>query len=76
MKVNIDRDGCIECGACESSCDQVFKLPDNDKAIIVEKYQLDGKPESGEVPPELESCAQEAADACPVVVISTEKVNV
>jgi ferredoxin len=76
MKVNIDRDGCIECGACESSCDTVFHLPDGDKAVIVEKYRMEGKPDAGDVPTEFESCAQEAADSCPVSVISTEKSKV
>jgi len=73
MKVNIDRDGCIECAVCESSCEQVFQLPNGEKATIVEKYRKEGKPESGEVPPELEACAQEAADSCPVSVITIEK---
>ncbi len=76
MKINIDRGGCIECGACESSCEQVFHLPDNDKAVIVEKYRINGKLEAGKVLADMESCAQEAADSCPVTVISTEKSRV
>lgn len=76
MKINIDREGCIECGACEASCAAVFQLPNGDKAVIVEKYRIDGKPEMGEVPEEMESCVQEAADSCPVTVISTEKSKV
>lgn len=76
MKINIDRDGCIECGACEASCDAVFQLPNGDKAVIVEKYRVEGRPEAGELPAELESCAQEAADSCPVTVIGIEKSKV
>jgi ferredoxin len=73
MKINIDRDGCIECASCESVCPDVFQLPNGEKAVVIEKYRVDGKPEAGEVPADLESCAQEAADSCPVTVINTEK---
>ncbi len=71
MKIHIDQDGCIECGSCEAACPDVFVLPDGEKARIVEKYRIDSTA-NGQVGPELESCAQEAADSCPVTVISVE----
>ncbi len=71
MKVTIDREGCIECGSCVTTCAEVFELQDGEKASVVEKYRT-GDPSQGEIGDELVSCAREAADACPVVVISVE----
>jgi ferredoxin len=72
MKITIDREACIMCGACEATCAEVFKLPDNDKSTIVEKYRINGRPETGQIPPELESCAQGSIDGCPVTAISAD----
>ena len=70
MKIKIDQDGCIACGACEATCGDVFVL-DGDAAGIVEKYQK-GSPAEGEVPDDLSSCASDAAGSCPVQVIAVE----
>jgi len=71
MKVTIDQDGCIQCGACEQSCGEVFVLEGADKASIVKQYQK-GSPAVGEVPESLNNCAVNAASSCPVQVITTE----
>ena len=71
MKVTIDQDGCIECGACEDTCSDVFFLDDNGKACVVDKFQTDG-PSVGEVNDDLKECAEEAADGCPVDVITVK----
>ncbi len=71
MNVSIDQEGCIECGACEEACSEVFVLKDGEKASIVEKYQ-GSTPAEGEVNDDLSSCVQEAGDECPVDVISAE----
>lgn len=68
MKISIDQDECIECGACETACSEVFTLEDGEKASIVEKYQKEG-PAQGEVSDDLSDCVREAADSCPVDVI-------
>ena len=69
-KVVIDRDGCISCGACWSACPDVFEENAEDGlSQIVEQYRTDGNNAEGEVPAELESCATEGADGCPVEVI-------
>lgn len=68
MNVKIDQDGCIECGACETACSEVFTLENGGKASIVKKYQTEGAA-SGEVSDDLSDCVQEAADSCPVDVI-------
>ncbi|MBR1616659.1 ferredoxin [bacterium] len=56
MKVSIE-DGCIACGACESFCSDVFKVSDT---CTVDESKVAGN----------EDCVKEAADACPVSVIS------
>jgi ferredoxin len=71
MKIKIDREGCIQCGACVSSCSEVFELPDDEKAMIVVKFRK-ADPSEGEVGEDLGACAQGAADSCPVSVISVE----
>jgi len=71
MKITIDREGCIECGSCVNTCGEVFELKDGEKASVAEKYRA-GDPSQGEVGEDLSSCAREAADSCPVVVISVE----
>jgi len=70
MKISIDREGCIECGACEQTCSEIFVVESGQKASIVRKYQKD-VPDVGEIPDTLVSCANEAAASCPVQVIST-----
>ncbi len=69
MKVEIDREGCIECGVCSSTCESVFKMKDGEKASIAPEYQT-GDPAHGEVGDDLSACVREAADSCPVQVIS------
>ena len=71
MKVFIDREGCIGCGVCEALCPKLFKLLDDGKSGIVEKYRK-GSLGEGEVRDDLSSCAKNARDSCPVEVIKTE----
>jgi len=70
MKVEINQDGCTECGGCEEACSEVFVVESGEKAKIVEKYQTDGS-DKGEVGEELSDCVKEAEDVCPVDVITT-----
>ncbi len=56
MKVTIE-DGCIGCGACESFCSDVFKVED---VCVIDDSKVTGNEDS----------IKEAADACPVSVIS------
>ena len=69
MKITIDREGCIECGVCSSTCEDVFELKDGEKASITPQHQT-GDPANGEVGDDLSACAREAADSCPVQVIT------
>lgn len=61
MKATIDRDGCIGCGLCADMCPAVFRMDDDGKA---EAY--------AGVTPDLLDDAQEAADSCPVSVITID----
>ena len=69
MKVRIDQDGCIGCGTCTNVCRDVFVLDDDGKACIVARYRK-GAPDSGEAPDNIAGCAGDAANSCPVQVIS------
>lgn len=71
LKVNIDRDGCIGCGVCEAFCPEVFRLVEDGKSSVVEKYRKGGLGE-GETGEEFADCVGNARDSCPVTVIKTE----
>ena len=60
MKVDIDKEGCIACGMCVNICPEVFRFGGDGKA---EPY-ADAQGHEAEV--------AEAADSCPVSVISYE----
>jgi len=70
MKIKIDQDGCIQCGACQEACEQVFVV-DGEPAAIVERFQA-GSPAEGEVGDDLADCVNEAVNSCPVSVITAE----
>jgi ferredoxin len=73
IRVRIDRDECIVCGSCWVDCPEVFEEgPDDGFSQVVEQYRLDDDLSQGEVPEELESCVQEAAEICPVEIIHLE----
>ena len=59
VKVTVDKDKCIGCGACESICPITFELK-NGKSMVKNR------------PKEI-TCEQEAADSCPVQAIKIEK---
>jgi ferredoxin len=73
MKVEIDRESCTSCAACWEECPELFEeSPDDGLSSIVEEHRIGGDLAQGEVPEELEACAQNAADGCPVAVITLE----
>mgnify|MGYP006305071011 CR=1 FL=1 len=59
MKVSVDEEKCIGCGACVSVCPDVFEMNDDGKSVAKEK-ETD------------EDCAKEAVDVCPVDAIEVE----
>lgn len=73
MKVTIDREECTSCALCWDACPEVFEENEDDGfSQIVEKFRVDGKPDTGEVPDDLTDCATEAAESCPVEIIEVQ----
>ena len=62
MKVKVNKDACIGCGACHQICDKVFDF--NDEGFAYTKLET--------VPSELQEEVQEAADSCPTSAIEIE----
>lgn len=62
MKVNVNSDACIGCGACTYTCPEVFELQDEGyaKAIV------------NEISDELKDKVEEAKEGCPTSAIITE----
>jgi ferredoxin len=74
MKVNVDREECIACGACWEDCPKVFEEAETDGLTqIAEAYRVKGELGVGQVPGELQACVQTAADGCPVEIIHVEE---
>ena len=62
MKAIIDQDGCIECGECADTCPNVFRMrADGPAEVYVDEIRQEDI-----------KTAQEAAEACPVEVITIE----
>lgn len=59
MKITVDQEACIGCGACVDICPDVFKM-DGDKAV----------PSVEELSEETVKSAKEAQDTCPVDAIA------
>ena len=63
MKVKVNRDSCIGCGACAAICDEVFEIDDEGLSVAkTEDVQEDKQQE-----------VQDAADSCPTGAIEVEE---
>ncbi len=59
MKVTVDASTCVGCGLCEQSCPEVFKLGEDNIAIVLKQ--------------KCDSCdLKEVASQCPVEAIKVE----
>ena len=65
VKVKVDSEGCISCGACVAICPAVFEFNEENKSIVKKQ------PETAE---EIE-CVKQSEAACPVKVIYIEEVK-
>lgn len=63
MKVKVNREACIGCGACAAICEDVFEI--DDEGLSVAKTE--------EVKKELEQEVRDAADSCPTAAIIVEE---
>jgi ferredoxin len=69
--ITINRAECTSCSTCWSTCPDVFEEDPYDKlSRILEKYRVGGGPSTGESPAEYETRAEDAADICPVSIIT------
>lgn len=74
MKVTIDREDCISCGACYEDCPEFFEEnPDDTWSQVIEAYRIGDKLEEGEAPENLRNCVTQAAEGCPVDIIHVEE---
>ena len=58
MKVIVDKDLCIGCGACQAICPDVFEINDDGLSEVIESEVADKNKE--EVVEAIESCPTEA----------------
>jgi len=72
MRVSIDRQECIACGACYQECPSVFEEnPDDTWSQITEPYRVKGDIALGDVPSYPDGGARAGAEVCPVSIIHT-----
>ena len=62
MKVKVDNNSCIGCGACVASCPNVFDLSDDGYAVA----------KVAEVAEEDKESCNDAIEGCPVSAIQSE----
>jgi ferredoxin len=73
MKVTIEREECIICGACYEDCPEFFEEnPDDTWSQVIEHYRIDDKLDEGEGLEERRGCVEKAAEGCPVDTIQVE----
>ncbi len=63
MKVKVNQDACIGCGACAAICDTVFELDDEGLSIT----------KKDEVEEDEEQAVRDSADSCPTGAIAVEE---
>ncbi len=72
MKVKVNKDACIGCGACAAICDEVFEI--NDEGLSEVKVEENKeKEEFVSVKEELQDEVRDAADSCPTGAIEVEE---
>ena len=59
MKVFVNQEACIGCGACAAICEDIFKINDEGLSEVVQE----------EVPEEKQEDAKDAVESCPTGAI-------
>ena len=76
MKVKVNKDACIGCGACASICPDVFELNDeglSEVKVEEENKEKEEKEEFVSVKEELQDEVRDAADSCPTGAIEVNE---
>jgi ferredoxin len=74
MKVTIDRNECTSCGTCWETCPAFFEEnPEDHFSKVIDKFRSGRNIAEGTAPQDLEACVREAADLCPVLIITVGK---
>ncbi len=68
MKIILEREKCIGCGACAAVCEKYFKTAEDGKANL-KNSKKNQKNNNFELEIKKVECAKEAAEACPVQII-------
>lgn len=63
MKVEINKEACIGCGACQMIAPEVFEINDDGVSTVLTE----------EIEKDLEEKVNEAVDSCPTSAIKVEK---
>ena len=63
MKVKVNRDACIGCGACAAICDTVFEIDDEGLSIVKKE----------EVKEEEKQAVIDSKESCPTGAIETDE---
>ena len=62
MHATVDKEGCISCGICVSTCPEVFSFDEDEKAEAI----------TDDIPEACFAQTESARNACPVSVIDIE----
>jgi ferredoxin len=74
LKVTVNRDECISCGACWSDAPEFFvEAEDDGLTEIAAAYRVGGDRSKGEAPEDMADGVRDAADDCPVEIIEIEE---
>ncbi len=73
MKVKVNKDACIGCGACAQICDEVFELNDDGLSEVKVEEENKEKDEFVSVKEELQDEVRDAAESCPTGAIEIEE---
>ena len=73
MKVKVNKDACIGCGACAQICDEVFELNDDGLNEVKVEEENKEKDEFVSVKEELQDEVRDAAESCPTGAIEIEE---
>ena len=63
MKVKVNRDACIGCGACAAICDSVFEIDDEGLSVVKKE----------EVEEEEQQAVVDSKESCPTGAIETSE---